>query len=318
MPNSMTEFRYQCQSCRGLRSLELHLHELSLFCNLFDNTRSTVIGGSSLNDSKLATTNGVSKWVLLASQIDQVIMDASRFEVAQLYCEPVWEAQKSDAEHQGSLATRITRFLYLANALEELYRFCSPTYSQIYSALTPNKRPSKRLQSGALKLCKILQERFQQCSPPEDFFHLVKNFSKLIDLYEDYFQRKLERTILDSDDVAYGLDLVRCLRNHIAHGIFPIVENPEYSMSTDAQNRAIKNLLNQATRVGAIYIQLALSIDNDGLKSEIYDQLSSDLDTGPYFVENCTFHYLLSLHRKQEFGLSEESYFNWSERMGGN
>jgi hypothetical protein len=73
------------------------------------------------------------------------------------------------------------------------------------------------------------------------------------------------------------------------------------------------NLLHQAVRVGALYIQLLLAVDNDGLNSQLYGDLCDDPNTGGHFVRQCTDAYLLSLHREQEFGLNESSFFQWSK-----
>lgn len=118
-------------------------------------------------------------------------------------------------------------------------------------------------------------------------------------------------------DQSYGLQLVRNVRNHVAHGVFPLLENPEYSMNDDhLARRNTINLLNQCTRIGAIGIQLMLAIDNDGFHSILYGEHCDDFDYGTYFSENMNREYLVNLHRSQDFGLNESAYFRWSELAG--
>lgn len=103
----------------------------------------------------------------------------------------------------------------------------------------------------------------------------------------------------------------------MAHGVFPLLENPEYSMNDDhLARRNTINLLNQCTRIGAIGIQLMLAIDNDGFHSILYGEHCDDFDYGTYFSENMNREYLVNLHRSQDFGLNESAYFRWSELAG--
>jgi len=298
---------FKCETCRGLRPLEFHLHELSRYCDLLDNSRTAIRNkGFSSSDT---TTSGISKWLLLSSQVHEVLMDTSQFEEAHLYCEPVLDLQKSDANHRGSLATRLTRFVFFCNALEETYRFSELSYDRL------NKGKKSGSRSRSMKAAAVLKEYSGTLKLPADFGHLSENLFKLTKIYETGLSVKLERSVQDTADITLGLDLVRCLRNHVAHGIFPILENPEYSWKMSPElHRAVLNLLNQAVRVGTLNIQLLLAVDNDGFRSQLYDELSDDPETGDYFSRNCTSDYLLSLHRNQDFGLNERSYFRWSDQ----
>jgi len=306
---------FKCASCVGLRPIELHLHELSKVCDLLDNVR-TPPSSMQTNAADAAdaepNTGGIAKWLLAASQIAEVVMDTSQFEEAHFYCEPVLDLQRSDAEHRGGIATRLTRFVFFCNALEEVYRFSEVTYDNLYLNKTSLASKGKKLKSASMKAGAVLRERAVRLTLPADFSHLVQNLARLAELYEQGLSVKLERVVNDATDIAYGLDIIRCLRNHVAHGTFPILDNPEYSWNmTEELKRAVLNLLNQAVRVGALYIQLLLAVDSDGFQSQLYDQLSDDPETGDYFTAHCTLAYVLSLHREQSFGLNESSYFRW-------
>ena len=198
---------FKCTSCVGLRELRLHIHELAKYCDLLENVRAT--GGTKANNAAVATvgTSGIAKWLLLASQVDVVTIDTSSFEKAQLYCEPVWELQSSDADHRGSLATRLTRFVFFCNALEEAYRFCEPTYDRLYADKSSVASREARKKSPSMKAGVVLREYEKRLSLPGDFAHLVDNLSKLARVYEDQLSVKLELAITDPLDIRHGLDV---------------------------------------------------------------------------------------------------------------
>lgn len=314
MSDAHTRAPFKCVSCGGLRPVDLHLHELSKFCDMLANERTLLsLKQDATADSKLSTS-GIGKWLLVASQVAEVVMDTAQFEEAHFYCEPVLDLQRSDAKHRGRLATRLTKFVFFCNALEEACRFCEGTYDALHLKKSSLASKGKLLKSSSLKAGAVLREHANKIALPADFWHLVQNLDRLANIYEQGLSVKLGRVVSDPTDIAYGLDTVRALRNHVAHGIFPIVDNPEYSWNmTEELQRAVLNLLNQAVRVGALYIQLLLKIDNDGFRSQLYDELCDDPETGNYFAERCTDQYLLSLHREQPFGLNESSYFQWSK-----
>lgn len=321
MPKVMTSDHerglFRCASCAGLRSVALHLHELSRVCDMLNNVRIPPNSKQTKIQGSMPNTVGIGKWLLAASQVAEVVMDTSQFEEAHFYCEPVLDLQKSDAEHRGGLATRLTRFVFFCNALEEAYRFFEVTYDARYLDEASLAAKGKRLKTSSMKAGAVLRESANRLVLPADFPHLVQNLAHLAGIYERGLSVKLERAVDDPADLAYGLDIIRCLRNHVAHGTFPILDNPEYSWNmTEQMWRAVLNFLNQAVRVGALYIQLLLAIDSDGFQSPLYDELSEDPDTGGYFSAHCTVDYLLSLHRTQSFGLNESSYFRWAEYSG--
>ncbi len=302
---------FKCASCVGLRPIELHLHELSKFCDMLANER-ILAEPDAATDAK-SSTGGIGKWLLVASQVAEVVMDTAQFEEAHFYCEPVLDLQQSDAAHRGKLATRLTRFVFFCNALEEAYRFCEGTYDALRLKKSSLASKGKPLKSASLKAGALLREHAAKLALPADFSHLVQNLDRLAAVYEHGLSVKLGRVVSDPTHIAYGLDIVRALRNHVAHGIFPIVDNPEYSMNmTKELQYVVFNLLGQAVRVGALCIQLLLAVDSDGFRSQLYDELCDDPGTGDYFTGRCTDQYLLSLHREQPFGLHESSYFQWS------
>ena len=110
--------------------------------------------------------------------------------------------------------------------------------------------------------------------------------------------------------VSYGLDLVRNIRNQVAHGNFPIIEDPEYSFDVypAGSKEVILNLLGQASRIAAINVQMLLSMLSAGFESESYKQECMDFELGKYFEQHCTFSYLVNLHISQKFRLNEGDF----------
>lgn len=306
-----------CDICAGLRDRSLHLHELAAFCDYLDNRRVTYVRkkGDLIPDQE-ARTAVIAGWLRLASQIERVDLDTYQFQEAHIYCEPVDEQLRSDAEHHSLIATPLTRFIFLCNALEETYRFVSPTYEKRFDSRVAEGVKEEYHRSRSMQATLILDEG-QHLSVPYGYQHLTENLLKVSQIYLGQFGGTFDVGGRVIGDQSYGLQLVRNVRNHVAHGVFPLLENPEYSMNDDhLARRNTINLLNQCTRIGAIGIQLMLAIDNDGFHSILYGEHCDDFDYGTYFSENMNREYLVNLHRSQDFGLNESAYFRWSELAG--
>jgi hypothetical protein len=160
----------------------------------------------------------------------------------------------------------------------------------------------------------VFLDQSVNASIPIDYKHLVENLSKIVRIYLDQTGGILDTAGKMPQDLSYGMQLVRNVRNQVAHGVFPLLKNPNYSWSSNhLRVRNTINLLNQCTRVGALTIQVMLNMDNDGFQAQIYDDASDDPETGTYFSAQMHAAYLISLHRSQEFGLNEDAYYKWSE-----
>lgn len=307
-----------CRICSGLRDLPLHLYELAAYCDYLDNRRTTYIrkNGVQIPDQE-ARTATVAGWLRLASQVDHVDLDTYRFQEAHIYCEPVNEQLRSDAEHHSLIATPLTRFVFFCNALEEAYRFVSPTYETQFDRVAAQGVKEEYLRSRSMQAAALLDEAMSP-QVPYGYQHLVENLMKVAQVYLKQVCGVLDVAGRTEKDLSYGLQLVRNVRNHVAHGVFPLIENPEYSMDVDQSiRRNTINLIKQCTRVGAIGIQMMLAIDNDGFQSALYNENCEDFEYGKYFSEHMGRVYLLNLHRSQNFGLNESAYFQWSELARG-
>jgi hypothetical protein len=303
-----------CNLCSGLRSLPLHLFELAAYADYLDNIRMTYTRKKKiLKADKDALTSTIANWLRLASQIERVDLNTYQFQVAQDYCEPVAALLDSDAEHYSRLATPLTRFIVFCNALEETYRFLSPSYEKNFNKALALNPKQEYLRSPSIQAAFLLDQS-AGTSIPAGYIHLVDNLSKVAKQYFEQTGGVLDTAGKSAEDLSFGLQLVRNIRNHVAHGVFPLLGNPNYSWSSnDLQVRNTINLLNQCTRVGAVAIQIMLNMDSDGFQSQLFEDASEDPETGHYFSERMLGGYLMTLHRLQEFGLNEEAYFKWSE-----
>ncbi|MBS3904668.1 MAG: hypothetical protein KGZ39_05025 [Simkania sp.] len=305
------EIQHKCDKCKELRDLTLQLHELAQFSELLSNQQDVYVRRKGkLQLQGKVYTKSIGKWLRLASQLEKVEMNPFRYEEAYYYCEPVGDMLDSHGRHHESIATPLTRFIYVSNALEECYRFSNNAYETEFD-MSGQSENMEYLRSYSAQAAYILNSKFHACKLPKYYEHLVENFLKIIKFYESHFKARFDVALNNDGSTSYGLALVRNIRNQVAHGVFPIIEDPEYSFEPYDQStkKVIINLLGQASRLAAINIQMLLSVLSPGFESESYAQECMDFDTGDHFKQHCTFIYLINLHTKQCFGLNEADYF---------
>lgn len=305
-----TSHRTECPKCNKFRELPLHLHELFMFCELLKNRHIVYKFSKKIvcPDGDAYTVN-IAKWLRLASQIESVEMNTFRYEEAHFWCEPVADELDSNANHHTAITTPLTRFVFIANALEETYRFASPLYEHHYQLAKQNQHKLERKRNYSAQASWLLDEIFPKVDVPNHYEHKVDNFLSLIKSYQSTFSVTFDIDLTNNGSLSYGLSLVRNIRNHIAHAVFPIIENPEYTFefSNPKTKRLILNLLGHASRIAAMNIQILLGVTNDGFESDGYAYLCEDPDYGDRLESLCSLGYLNNLHIKQDFGLNESS-----------
>lgn len=310
----------ECQKCNKFRKLPLHLHELYMFCELLENTHSVYkYSNKSFKKETTASTVNIAKWLRLASQIESIEMNPFRYEESHLWCGPVVEKLDSDADHHSAIITPLTQFIYIANALEETYRFTSPLYKTHYESLKIETPKLEQKRNYSVQASWLLDEVFSKIDIPTHYNHKVDNFLSLAKKYQSSFNVTFDVELKNNGNLSYGLSLVRNIRNHIAHAIFPIIENPEYTFEfSNPQTKClIINLLGYASRVAAMNIQILLNISNDGFKSAGYSYLFDN----PYCdkIESLfSMNYLNKLHIEQEFGLNESAQWQLHSKLDEN
>lgn len=315
----MAEGLQQCIKCKELRSLPLHLFELSLYCDLlacertfFERSKGKIAAAGTVRVKTIAN------WLRLAAQVEKVILDTHIFQISDLYCEPVNETLIAEAQHHQQIITPLTRLIFVFNALEEAYRLCSSQYEDLYDLKCASARSTKYLKSFSAQAAYVLHYSLKPEAMPRHYNHLQENLRKVAKRYSKDFHSRFD---VDLDDQApgidYGLLLIRNLRNQIAHGVFPIIDNPDVVFSTSEiiPKRNLINLLNQASRLSAMSIQALLKLTGIVFESELYFQQASDDEYGEYFRNSCTPDYLNDIHLKNDFGLNEKDFFQMISRF---
>lgn len=131
--------------------------------------------------------------------------------------------------------------------------------------------------------------------------------------YHSAFQLKIDSEMIFNGKVSYALDLIRNIRNHIAHGVFPIVENPDYDVFGDKISLVII-LLGHSCRLAALYIQIAFMNFNKGFEGDInlfVDTLDDNLVV-PFLTKH-----LHNAHLISDFGLNPDEFTEWERTKLG-
>ncbi|EPR0412676.1 hypothetical protein ACUZIR_003044 [Enterobacter asburiae] len=242
----------ECPICSSLSELSKHAHEVYYFSSFF-------IGSA---DIKI---RAISEWIRLSSMLENVEISPWKHDRQSIFmCEPAVEALDSEGKHYSLYATELTRFFYTINALEETYRFVSQYYNERL-----NKRFKNDIRDESVKAI-ILFESMEKLHIPKHMPHINDNLRISFEKYCSTYNKNLNNSFkYETNHKCYGLNLVRNLRNHLAHGVIPININPNYN-STFEQWLDLYHLIRKATRVSLLYIQAFLSKYGSIFDTEIY------------------------------------------------
>lgn len=314
----MSAQKSQCSICSSFRELPLHLHELVKYCEILDDEKPVFkfIRGN-LEEIGKAKTVSIAKWLRLASQLESVEMNTLRYEEASTYCEPVADKLSSDANHDSTLATSITRFVFISNALEEAYRLTSDIYEKEIAKALKAREKIERKRNYSTQAAWLVDELHDSLNLPENYFHKVDGLIELSKHYMDIFKVSFD-TDFTAGKASRGFSAVRSLRNHIAHAVFPIIDNPEYTweLKNPEVKKLILTLLLRGSRLAAMNVQVILGYSCKEFSSDDYAYFSEDPDTGELFKK--IFHaekYINRLHIEQTFGLNESSHWAWRSEV---
>ncbi|EGQ7815847.1 hypothetical protein ABVD54_005039 [Vibrio parahaemolyticus] len=282
----------KCPKCSKFRKIDAHLFELASFCTVLDN----VADFKDEEEDALVSTVTIGEWLKLAAQLDNVVIDTWKFtDGAEFFCETVADACDSDTKHYSAYSTALTKFIFVSNALEEMYRFISPHY------LSSDKVKNRKLRKPSMQATALV-DIYEEDDFPLYFKHKVENFIEAFNCC-DYIKDKplggMKNVKLE--DNSYALHLIRNIRNYVAHGVFPISENPEWT-SDYLAHQALYEVLLSSCRLACLYIQVFLNKYNTGMQSDDYrltmKGVGSEFD---YFRENCTPDLALKVHLSDTF-----------------
>lgn len=247
-------------------------------------------------------TSVIGDWLRLASQLERVEINTWKYAGDDgLWCGTAADRYSSDSMHFTEYSTALTRYIFVCNALEETYRFVAHHYDCI--ARNEGITRKNALTKPSMKTA-FLVDRFEQSDLPDDFQHISGNLVVFFKDYEKQYSPKLTGMNRVSDsDLSYALHLTRNLRNHIAHGVFPLVDNFDYSSNPPLI--LFQSLLFHACRVATLYMQALLGKYCGRFQSHEYrsiqDAHGEEFDR---FIEHCTIDYSRKLHINGPFSLS--------------
>lgn len=287
-----------CPICNTLRPLSDHLYEMFLFCMYLENS----IVYSESDETREVHTLVIGNWLRLASQLETVEINAWKFaEDNALWCSTVADRYDIDSKMFTIYSTTLTRFIYVCYALEETYRFVSPNYLELIKKC--NQKQSKKIKKCSIQSAYLIDQLNEE-ELPAHFDHIVGNFTFYFDKYYQY--QKPVLTGLNGatkKNPSYGLHLIRNLRNHVAHGLFPLM-NEFIEPDEPPSISVLVNVLYCASRSAILYIQALIKKYCNEFKS--YEYKANENGYGEEFdnfIENCTMRYALSLHKQGKFSL---------------
>lgn len=95
---------------------------------------------------------------------------------------------------------------------------------------------------------------------------------------------------------------MRNLRNHVAHGTFPLGPPADYGGYEDSEELLL--MLRHACRVSALYMQIILRWLSPGFESHDYRAIHNGIGKEfERFIEKCTLEYIQDLRVKSAFAL---------------
>lgn len=289
----------KCPVCSSMRQLDDHLYELAKISELLGSRQ--VFGQG--EEERVIDTHDISQWLLLSAQLGSVEIDTWKYAgLDGTWCRPASEMYDSDSKHYSGYCTYLTKFIYTYNFFEELCK-----YLQIQ---TNNCTATLKLRSHALKVGKLLESN-SELVLPKNCKHLFDSFTQTVNVYKELFDKCFDLKLEDKS-ISFALDNLRVLRNQIAHGTFPIADNPEYSGYNTRQMPILCALLTKAIRTIGLYTQLIYLNYTQGFNSY-----------GSYFIDTLENHqvdsflynHLRSLHMQTDFGFKPEQFSLWEEKI---
>jgi hypothetical protein len=292
----------ECPICSKLRPLTKHLYELSEYCIYLGNTAEY----KKDDNTRIVHTKTIGDWLLLASQLEKVEINFWKYAAGDAYyCGSAADYYDRTSNHFTAFSTDLTRFIFICNALEETYRFVAYHYDSLPEIKQLSQK--KRLKEPSMKACFLL-DQCTELEIPKNLRHIVSSFDKAYEFYKKGVSPQMSgMEKVKMTDLSYGLHLVRNLRNHIVHGVFPLLDNPEDVGDNSGRHHLLVYMLRQGARVSALYIQMLVVRYGIDFLSWEYDQVKGARGAVfKRFLRNCTPEYAKSLHFQGRF-----EFENW-------
>lgn len=297
---------HPCLICSKTRRVSEHLIETGLAASYLGNTSTY----ESEHGTATIRTKTIGDWLRLAAQLEKVEVNTWKFESSEagLYCGTVADNIDAHSQHYTNHATALTRFVFACNGLEEAYRFVDHLYAPLAAAKGVAKKDLKRTTSmRAVALLDDLFERMGAQAAPQEFEHHCGNFISLFNQYKAEHNASVGGIEAGADKrPTFALQLVRNLRNHVAHGTFPLGPPVDYGGYEDSEELIL--MLRHACRVAALYTQVILRWFSPGFESYDYISMQGWGKEFERFKERCTLEYVLNLHHQSDFAFHQDHY----------
>ncbi|MGY3040811.1 hypothetical protein ACVWWQ_002442 [Rhodanobacter sp. TND4EL1] len=306
----------RCPICAATRGLSEHLTEVAFAAQYLGNTSTY----ESEHGTAKIRTETIGDWLRLASQLKTVEIDAWKHEPTAgdaFYCEPVADSIRDHGQHYTTHATALTRFVFVCNGLEEAYRFVDHLYGPLSIRKGIAKKDLKR--TGSMRAVALLDNLFERegaAAAPRDFEHHCGNFVSLFNRYKSKHNAAVGGIDVGAEKLpTFALQLMRNLRNHVAHGTFPLGPPADYGGYEDSKELVL--MLRHACRVASLYMQIILRWFSPGFESYDYSAMR-DADGKEFdrFIEKCSLAYVLDLHLKGNFALHDGLYDDEDDEDG--
>jgi hypothetical protein len=301
---------HPCPICSETRRLSEHLIEAGLAASYLGNTSTY----ESEHGTATIRTETIGDWFKLAAQLEKVDVNTWKFESSEagLYCGTVADNIDAHSEHYTNHATALTRFVFVCNGLEEAYRFVDHFYAPMAAAKGVAKKDRKRTSSmRAVTLLDDLFKRMGAQAAPHEFEHHCGNFISLFNRYKAKHNASVGGIEAGAEKLpTFALQLVRNLRNYVAHGTFPL--GPPADFGGDEDSEELISMLKHACRVAALYTQIIFRWFSPGFESYDYISMQGWGKEFARFKERCTLEYVLNLHQQSDFAFHQDHY-----RYGG-
>lgn len=182
-----------------------------------------------------------SEWLLLASSIDNIQIDTSKYDYTWGICESSHEYDLARELVLKNFATDLTIFSFIWCAIESLI-----------NNINPPSHPDKSKKGKIRNICYYLNKNLRTSNLPDEYINSILLFKELS---QNFLNQKKLQSKLDSTPegiAGIGLLLVYELRNSFAHGSMlpaqPNEENEPISLQI--------NLVQTASRICLLTIQL--------------------------------------------------------------
>ena len=199
-----------------------------------------------------------SEWLLLASSIENIHLDISKYDDTWGICESAHEYELVRERVLKNFATDLTIFSFIWCAIESLI-----------DKINPSPHPDKSKRGKIRNICYYLNKNLRTSNLPDEYINSILLFRELSENFLD--QKKLKSKLKFSPEsiAGTGLLLVYELRNSFAHGSMLPAQPNEQHEPISLQI----NLVQTASRICLLTIQFIFISSHEKLIEDFEQDL---------------------------------------------